>query len=186
MLYVSDIMDNKYYITDTSDNVTECISRQKLLEIIKLGISIQGVVVYSDKVSIKQCSPESVLSSLRLMYAKDFDLVLVDSKIILKRYKGDSPNVAIPYGVSSLGDYCFSECKNLESVDIPSSVISIGTECFKDCSSLESIVIPSSVDEMGYYCFSFCDSLKFIKAPSALEYMMQYCRKPDTCKVEYY
>lgn len=186
MLYVSSIKGNKYYITDTSDNITECISRQKLLEIIKLGISIQGVVIYSDKVSIKQCSPESVLSSLRLMYAKDFDLVLVDSKIILKKYKGDSSNIIIPHGVSSLGDYCFRECKNLESVDIPSSVISIGTECFKDCSSLESIVIPSSVEEMGYYCFSFCDSLKFIKAPSVLEYMMRYCRKPDTCKVEYY
>ena len=186
MLYVSNIKDGRYYITDTTDGIEEVVDKSQLLEIIRLGLNVQGVVIYSDKVSIKQCSPESVLSSLRLLYAKDFDLVLVDSEIILKRYKGDSPNVVIPYGVSSLGDYCFRECKNLESVDIPSSVISIGTECFKDCSSLESIVIPSSVEEMGYYCFSFCGSLKFIKAPSVLEYMMRYCRKPDTCKVEYY
>ena len=53
-------------------------------------------------------------------------------RLVLKRvpksYKGE---YQIPYGVTSIGDKAFSECRSLTSVTIPDSVTSIGDEAFK-------------------------------------------------------
>lgn len=44
----------------------------------------------------------------------------------LKEYIGADKEVVIPNGVTSIGNYAFSDCKSLRSVVIPDSVISIG------------------------------------------------------------
>lgn len=47
----------------------------------------------------------------------------------------------IPDTVTSIGDFAFLECKNLESVTIPDSVTEIGDSAFCICTSLTSITI---------------------------------------------
>lgn len=39
----------------------------------------------------------------------------------------------VTYKVTNLGDYCFSRCSALTSVDIPSSVTSLEYDCFYYC-----------------------------------------------------
>ena len=68
-------------------------------------------------------------------------------------------NTVIPPSVTSLGDYCFTACTSLKSINIPSSVTSLYKYCFWECLSLTSITIPSSVVGLGENCFSYCPSL---------------------------
>lgn len=72
---------------------------------------------------------------------------------VFKKYLGDSETVAIPDGVTSIGDNAFWNCSSLISIDIPDSVISIGDEAFFGCDSLESIEVPKSVTHIGRNAF---------------------------------
>ena len=67
----------------------------------------------------------------------------------------------IPDGVTSIGDFAFSNCSRLTSIEIPDSVTSIGDWAFNNCSRLTSIEIPDSVTSIGSYAFSGCDSLTY-------------------------
>lgn len=58
-------------------------------------------------------------------------------------------NTIIPDGVTSIGVWAFSYCRNLVSITIPSSVTSIGFGAFGLCDKLASITIPDSVTTVG-------------------------------------
>ena len=71
-------------------------------------------------------------------------------------------SITIPSGVTSIGDYAFSNCSALTSVTIPSSVTSIGGQAFNSCVALTSITIPSSVTSIGVMAFAHCIALTSI------------------------
>lgn len=56
--------------------------------------------------------------------------------------------------VEIIGDYCFRNAKNLESVSIPSTVYRIGTEVFEYTDKLHSLTIPESIKEVGWLAFA--------------------------------
>ena len=75
-----------------------------------------------------------------------------DTKVVI-------PETVEGYTVTSIGEFAFSSCIELESVVIPDSVISIGDNAFSACIALESVVIPDSVTSIGEFAFSSCYSL---------------------------
>ena len=48
------------------------------------------------------------------------------------------------YSVTSIGNYAFSDCWGLRSIEIPNSVTSIGSSAFRDCTGLTSVTINSN------------------------------------------
>ena len=80
-----------------------------------------------------------------------------DDVVIPEIYKGKK--------VTSIGNYAFSGCSGLTSIEIPNSVISIGEYAFRGCSGLTSIEIPNSVTGIGSSAFSGCISLTSITLP---------------------
>lgn len=58
---------------------------------------------------------------------------------ILKEYKGAGANVDIPFGVTEIGDFAFSDCAELTGAVIPDSVIRIGEGAFSGCERLTGI-----------------------------------------------
>ena len=68
----------------------------------------------------------------------------------------------VTYSVTSIGDYAFSYCTSLTSIQIPNSVTSIGYDAFWGCTSLTSIVIPNSVTSIGLTAFNGCSGLTSI------------------------
>ncbi len=64
-------------------------------------------------------------------------------------------SVVIESGVTSIGDYAFSECTGLTRVDIPNSVTSIGNGTFYGCTSLD-VTVPVSVTSVGEAAFNGC------------------------------
>ena len=77
-------------------------------------------------------------------------------------------NTTIPNDVKSIGEYAFSDCTNLTSIEIPSSVIILHNFAFLNCSNLTSIEIPSSVTSIGWFTFSNCTSLTNINIPNSV------------------
>ena len=92
-------------------------------------------------------------------------------------WKSQSENiisVIIENGVTSIGDFAFSDCSNLVDIDIADSVTSIGEEPFGYCSSLKKISIPDSVESIDRYAFLYCESLESVKLSNVLRSIGSY------------
>ncbi len=63
------------------------------------------------------------------------------------------------YDVTSIGQYAFSGCTGLTSIEIPNGVESIGLEAFYQCTGLTSVTIGNSVTSIERRAFWGCSSL---------------------------
>ena len=77
-------------------------------------------------------------------------------------------SIVMPESVTSIGDYAFYYCTSLSSIDLPESVTSIGDRAFSYCHSLGSIDLPESVTSIGYEAFYDCESLSSIDLPESV------------------
>ncbi len=77
-------------------------------------------------------------------------------------------SVDIPDGVTSIGDYAFYRCTGLTSVDIPDGVTSIGDYAFYYCEGLTSVTIPDGVTSIGDYAFYRCTGLTSVDIPDSV------------------
>ena len=88
-------------------------------------------------------------------------------------------SVTIPNSVTSIGDWAFECCTSLTSITIPNSVTFIGNHAFSGCSALTSVTIPNSVNSIGGYAFYKCSGLKFLTIPNSVksigENAFSYC-----------
>ena len=75
--------------------------------------------------------------------------------------------ITIDFGVTSIGEYAFSNCTSLTSITIPSSVTSIGGGVFEYCTGLTSVAIPDSVTSIGGV-FEYCTRLASITIPDSV------------------
>ena len=77
-------------------------------------------------------------------------------------------SVTIPNSVTTIKEYAFSNCSSLTSVTIPNSVTTIGDNAFNGCSSLTSVTIPNSVTTIGWRAFNGCSSLTSVTIPNSV------------------
>ena len=97
------------------------------------------------------------------------------------------------YTVTSIGNYAFSWCSGLTSVDIPDGVTSIGNSAFRYCDSLKSITFEGTVPEnWGDIPFYGCDAVKTVylsddlTAEERAEWEEVLKRViPEGCQIEY-
>ena len=82
--------------------------------------------------------------------------------------------VCIEDGVTSIGEYAFSECDSIMNVMIPSSVVDVCSGAFYQCNSLISVTIPNSVTSIGSAAFECCYSLTSVKIPNSITSIGEY------------
>ena len=70
--------------------------------------------------------------------------------------------------LSSIGEYAFMGCSQLQHIDLPASLSSIGDACFRECSALQSVEIPPKISQIPSFAFAYCSSLEHISLPQAL------------------
>lgn len=80
-------------------------------------------------------------------------------------YRSIIKSVTISNDVTTIGDFAFIDCSNLESVKIGNSVTTIGNSAFSGCTSLTSITIPDNVTIFGNGAFEDCTNLTNIVIP---------------------
>ncbi len=77
-------------------------------------------------------------------------------------FKSGVTSITIPDSVTQIGDYAFSECKKLSSLNIGNGLTGINDSAFSKCDSLSSVVIGSSVRFIDVRVFENCNSLTSI------------------------
>ncbi len=73
----------------------------------------------------------------------------------------------LKYGITEIGEYKYSQKKNIYKVFLPNSVKKICDCAFVE-SSLFEITIPDSVTEIGSSVFNFCKTLRSITIPDSV------------------
>ena len=108
---------------------------------------------------------------------KDKDIVIPDTyeglpvKEIATRafeQKKDITSVVIPDSVTKMGDFVFSGCTKLNSVDLSSNLISMGKGAFYNCTSLGSVSLPTGLSVIGDWAFWNCMNITEIYLPSTI------------------
>ena len=98
-------------------------------------------------------------------------------------------NVSIPDSIDSIGSYAFLNCNNLKTITIPSGATMIGDNAFRYCTSLEAIAIPDSVTFIGGGAFYSCRELKNIELPSNITSVKGetffYCDSIESVNIPY-
>lgn len=86
-----------------------------------------------------------------------------------ERYGESITKIVINEGVTSIGDYAFSNCSYVNDVKIPDSVTTIGDRAFAFCFYLSNITIPDGVKKIGCWAFAYCQEFTSIAIPDSVE-----------------
>ena len=82
-------------------------------------------------------------------------------------YNGAGGNVAIPAGITAIGDGVFSGNGSIVNVSFPDTLQIIGSNAFNGCSALEAVTIPGSVTIVGSAAFANCTGLSSVSMSGA-------------------
>ena len=69
-------------------------------------------------------------------------------------YENGVGTITFDAPMTTIGDYAFSGCKTLTSIDLPEGLKRIGNRAFEFCTGLTSMVIPDSVTDLGSVIFT--------------------------------
>ena len=84
-------------------------------------------------------------------------------------------NVVIPENVESIGEGCFENCSELETIVINGRILLIGDNAFGGCDKIREIYIADSVKNIGKTSFANCTSLETVYMSRNVVYI------PDRC-----
>ncbi|WP_366664070.1 leucine-rich repeat domain-containing protein [uncultured Bacteroides sp.] len=56
-------------------------------------------------------------------------------------------NIALPEGLTTIGDSVFSGCSSLTNITLPEGLTTIGYSAFRGCSSLTVLYIPKGTED---------------------------------------
>jgi hypothetical protein len=76
--------------------------------------------------------------------------------------------IAMPTGLMNIGEHTFNGCFSLASIELPASLTSLGDDAFNGCSSMTSIELPAGITSLGDGVFFNCSSLTSIELPAGL------------------
>ncbi|MGM9912823.1 leucine-rich repeat protein [Floccifex sp.] len=81
--------------------------------------------------------------------------------------------VNIGAGVTTISDYAFYRCSNLEEVNFATQSVlnTIGGSSFYRCSSLTSVTLPNFVKTIHGNAFAKCENLKSVSVPKYINYI---------------
>ena len=77
-------------------------------------------------------------------------------------------SVTIPQSVTSIGDYAFTDCEELNSLTIKDAATSIGNSAFAECYKLTTLSLGEKITTIGKYAFSECHKLNNVTIPPSV------------------
>lgn len=83
-------------------------------------------------------------------------------------YRRDITSITIESGITYIGAFAFSGCRNVPEIIVPDSVSAFGTRAFMDCHTITEFTIPNGVKILPYGIFYSCTSLQSIRIPNTI------------------
>lgn len=100
---------------------------------------------------------------------------------------GKTGEILVAETVTSIRDYAFNGCTNIDEVDFSEKVTSIGKNAFEDCTGIKEFVLPSTLKKIGDGAFDGCSNLTKINIPKGVSSigwtLFRRCGKLSTVKV---
>lgn len=90
------------------------------------------------------------------------------------KYSSFIRSVVVEEGITSIGEYAFYKCKNIEEIKLPSTLTAIDSYAFYECSSLKNIELPDGLTIIDYYAFGYC-GLTSVDIPDGVTEIPDYC-----------
>lgn len=166
------------FVTDIANairiknNSTDLLNPQDFYkEILKIG-------GYTDYKNIEYLEVEynvtTTASTTTLFYnLSNFTSVYIDGQMVSSvsknyQFSKTGKHYVRYYGMTSIPNNAFYQCKNIISVAISKNITSIGNYAFYHCDSLEKVFMGDSVRSIGDIAFSYCKSLESIELSSGL------------------
>lgn len=87
--------------------------------------------------------------------------------------------ISFPRSLSKIGDYCFTNCLNIETLDIPGAIVEIGSGSFSGLSNLREVTFHDGLESIAALAFNGCPLLTQLILPSTLK-NMQYSFQGST------
>ncbi len=94
-------------------------------------------------------------------------------KVVFDKDLSDSEESAL----KTIGDYAFTGCKLLESVELPDSVVSLGTSAFYECISVTKVSLGKNLETIGDYAFYGLEKVTLLELPETVKSIGMYAFK---------
>ena len=101
-------------------------------------------------------------------YSSEDGILYNKDKTELIAYPSASGDLYLPETITTIGDWAFGYCPNLETVTIPASVTEIDYGAFNDCRNLQSVEILGNISVIQSRTFENCESLESITIPGSV------------------
>lgn len=95
---------------------------------------------------------------------KDDDNFCIYNGILFDYVPSDKSEIVIPDGIKEIAGGAFSDGlqnMNITKVTIPEGVTKIGEFAFSECRNMSDLYVPSTVKTIEYGAFDFCDNISF-------------------------
>ena len=66
-------------------------------------------------------------------------------------------SISLPETLQKIGHGAFRMCKGLREIVVPDGVTKIGARCFQDCTGLQRVILPKNLETISYSLFAFCN-----------------------------
>lgn len=142
--------------------------------------NLTSITIPSSVSTIGDC-PFELAGSLTSKSVARVNCNIPDSSSLTTCFVGSNfSDVVFGNGVTHIGNFAFSDCDNLQSVEMPDSVSRIGMYAFDHCSNLSTVTIPNSLTILEDSVFSNCESLVSVTIPDGVttieDGVFYYCK----------
>jgi hypothetical protein len=140
------------------------------------GVSSLGIQVFGGCSSLTNISVDPANTNFASAGGVWFDKSMTT---LIEYPGGKAGDYAIPNGVTTIGQYAFSQCDGLTALTMPSSLTTISDWGIQYCSGLKNLTFGSGVTSIGYAACWYCSGLTNVTMDAALSsvggFAFSYC-----------
>lgn len=133
---------------------------------------ITGLVIPSSLQQIGDSAFSGCTALKTIRFEGNSRLLTIDAKAFYDCTSLES--IAVPDGVTEIGESAFEDNSSLISVTVPASVKTIGSSVFEGCTSLVNVTLAKDLSVLGKDMFKECSALETITLPSIVTEIPTY------------